>query len=272
MLMLGGTLLVPLGTLVITTGVYAPQLSGTGVVGLPTKANELRPATSDGDGLYFGGYVTNTAATLVEGTIISNVGVLGTTKPVLGPVATENITFETGVRYENVVAFTWDAGCESAEADISFTIDPPPDGENPNVEDGGITYIPLAANITYNTFNGSNGTTGILAQRLLVWSNATDDVLLQPFTFNNLGTGPSGGTLFFAIAGDKRYTASWPGNLSSLANSSNYWVSRVKCTPTFTWNVSSCSWDGSSMTDCAPTPGANTLWLDTVGLNFLSST
>jgi hypothetical protein len=255
-LMLGGTLLVPLGTLIITTGVYAPQSNGTGVVGVPTMANGQISTKNLFDGLFPGDdYASNTAAMLVICMIISNMGVLGKTSPVLGPVATVNITFETGVRYDNLIAFTWEAGCESAEADINFMLDQ---------EDADITYIPLIMNITFDT---SNATTGIGSNSLFVWSNWTGSDGAYPLT---PPTAPSGGTLFFAIAGDQQNTAKWPADLSTLTNSSHYWISRVKCTPTFNWTVSSCSWDGVSMGECIPSPGANTPWLDTASLEFLS--
>jgi hypothetical protein len=157
-LILGGTLLVPLSTLIVTTGVYALQSNSTGIVGIPTTANRLQPSNNDFfDGLFpSSDFASNTAAMQVISTIISNIGVLGKTSPVLGLVATVNIAFKTGVRYNNLAAFTWEARCESAKADINFML---------NQEDVDITYIPLIMNITFNT---SNTTTRIRLNKVSV--------------------------------------------------------------------------------------------------------
>jgi hypothetical protein len=106
-LILGGTLLVPLSTLIIIIGVYAPQTNGIGIIGVLTMANGQPSMNNLFNGIFLGGdYASNTAAMLVVGIIISNMGVLGKTSPILGLVAIVNITFKTGVRYDNLIAFT----------------------------------------------------------------------------------------------------------------------------------------------------------------------
>jgi hypothetical protein len=97
-------------------------------------------------------------------------------------------------------------------------------------ENNDITYILLIINITFDTLNAIKG---IGLNSLSVWSNWTDSNGLDGVIPLTPPTAPSGGMLFFAIAGDQQNTAEWPIDLLTLTNSSHYWISRVKCTPTF---------------------------------------
>jgi hypothetical protein len=79
-------------------------------------------------------------------------------------------------------------------------------------------------------------------------------------------------TTYYAVIGTIQETvnidmAQDSGSAVEVNNGS--WISRVACTPTFDWTVSSCLWKDGSMTDCHVTPGANVTLLDNVALDAL---
>jgi hypothetical protein len=48
------------------------------------------------------------------------------------------------------------------------------------------------------------------------------------------------------------------------------WVTRMKCTPTLHWTISSCTWDETNMENCTETPDQNVTALSVDGLNKLT--
>lgn len=257
-LMLAGMLLVPLGTLTVTTGTFVPQTGGRAVVGMPTYNNgyqimylDIMDAELYNNNL---NQFATTVATLVKSNIISQNGILSSTAAILGPMPTTNITFELGVQYQGVVAYKWDAGCESADDDIEF------------LSTGGIF-----GNFTFP--NGKLVEAFTWEPTMSIWSNATQSAGAM---FNMDGGSaltipiPYGGTLFFAVGVDQSEAASVPEDKTGLSFVNSTWISRIQCTPSLTWDIYSCIWNGTSMVSCQPTPGENVTALDTEGLDYLT--
>lgn len=76
-------------------------------------------------------------------------------------------------------------------------------------------------------------------------------------------------TTYWAIAG---VTSLLTGNNQSgdgLVVGPDIWVTTVKCNARMQYQVSRCQWDGTRMTKCTDTPGANTTELDVEGLDQL---
>jgi hypothetical protein len=79
-------------------------------------------------------------------------------------------------------------------------------------------------------------------------------------------------TTYYAVLGTTQETVNMDmaqDSDSAVDVNNGAWISRVACTPTFDWEVSSCLWKDGNMTDCHATPGANTTTLDTIGLDAL---
>jgi len=258
LLMLVGMLLVPLGTLTVTTGTYVPQTNGRAVVGMPTYDPDHQIMVLDimdtfQENIDLNQFAT-TVANVVKGDIVTQNGILSSTPAILGPVASTNISFENGVQYQGVVAYTWEAGCETAESDIGFEWD------------GG-----LSANFTFP--NGKKDNVAIYEPRMALWSNATQSAGAM---FNMDGGSsstvsiPYAGTLFFAVGIDQSEVASVPENKAGLSLVNSTCVSRIKCTPSLTWDIYSCIWNETSMQNCERTPGKNVTELDIEGLNYLT--
>lgn len=132
-LLAAGALLVPIGTLMVTTGPYAPQVAGTDVVGLPTlngngasldqelsdfpyASDEAVPDSAPADTFAWN------VANLASGTFISQPGNVSAYGATLGPVTTGNITFQTGVTYHGIVTYTWEPACEGPTDEITYFV------------------------------------------------------------------------------------------------------------------------------------------------------
>lgn len=254
-LMLVGAVLVPIGTLTITTGTYAPQTRHNSTVGLPAAFPEMVTSTMShsmgysGMGQFVPTYDANDffLAMIVDsykGSIISKRGLVESKPGDIGPASTLNITFETGVRYGGLITYHWNSGCEPAKNDIEYAIQ----------NKAGVPYV----NFTFpdGTINRSDEAT----LPVFLWSNGTSK------TANGI---PVGGSLFIAMTSILLPTSVITDN-SSLTIVNNIWIARIKCTPTWHWQVSSCIYDDNQMVNCTVTPGADTTQLDTVGLDALS--
>ncbi|KAF1996139.1 hypothetical protein P154DRAFT_566303 [Amniculicola lignicola CBS 123094] len=270
LLMLTGALLVPVGSLMVTTGLYAPKTAGLAVVGMPVafEGPQGMPAAwmgnlsasmgYDGTEPFVPNYDENDiflemVKTSTRGSIIDQTGIVQEVEAELGPISTGNITFQTGVQYNGIVTFKWDAGCENANDEISYTF---------GYTQGGSKYV----NFTFpdGTKNSTMYMWGGIMPIGFLWSNAT--------TKNARGF-PIGGTTYLAIQsmlGDSMLT-SLPSQFENpdMVFNNGTWISRVKCTPKLSWQVSSCNFDGRIMINCTKTDGNSAPALDTVGLNAL---
>jgi hypothetical protein len=276
LLMATGALLVPLGSLTVTTGLYAPKTHGHGVVGMPiafegppglppawvgnmsatmgyqagkTYEKPFVPSYDDGDVFLS---MVNDAA---QGAVIGQTGFssIKTQSAELGPISTGNISFKTGVQYNGIVTFEWDAGCVSAANDISYTI---------GYANSGNKYV----NVTWpdGTMN-STADLAIALPKSLTWNNGT--------TKSSAGI-PVGGTTFFAtesMLGDYMVAAlpKASNDSSEVVYDNGTWISRTKCTPRLSWQISSCVFDGHIMTNCTKDDESSMPVLDTVGLDNL---
>jgi hypothetical protein len=128
-LMAAGALIVPIGTLLVTTEEYSAPVRGTGVVGLPTKFGgamtlsiEIGTNFCSTKPCYptFGelDYFLTGAIDLFQGSLVRQSGVLPTVPSPLGPGATANLTYEEGVNYDGIITINWDSGCHYTD-DIS---------------------------------------------------------------------------------------------------------------------------------------------------------
>jgi hypothetical protein len=146
------------------------------------------------------------------------------------------------------VTFKWSSGCEATEA-ITYS--------------KGITYVEdddrdeLVFIVTFPTGDQS----ALELTRLnLVVANQTDGNDITTLYYAALGTFNDTVNL------DEARTA--PSIIIDV--DTKVWISRVACTPTLEWEVSSFIWRNSSMTEYQPAPSSNTTVLDTEGLGLLS--
>jgi len=234
-----GALLVPIGTLLITTGEFAPMGYDVGLVGQPTMSGamtmnieqfkNLSVAESD--------LFLSAVMDMFKGSLTARSGSIADTGDILGPISTPNITFETGVRYHGLVSYTWSSGCTVAE-DISYVAKEQP----------GEWWV----NVTFPDGSWNSGN---------VWE--PDAWMWADQQTRDSGRGPT----YFALSAAMNHTKHIPVDTTGLDFSNGVWISRVKCTPSMQWEVSSCVWNGSAMGNCNATPDANTTELDTKGLD-----
>ncbi|CAG9951522.1 unnamed protein product [Clonostachys rosea f. rosea IK726] len=261
------TLLVPVGTLTLTVGPYTHLESGTGVIGLPisradaayrnitalstamggTEETSFRPSLDKNDT-----FLAQAVYTFV-GNLVSQSALVNVDSGTLGPVPTHNLTFKYNTTYDGLVFFRWDAHCTAA-TEVSYTSHQQEDTTTYNftLPDGHVESIELLLQSS---------------QRLRLWSNVTE---------RDADTIPTGGTTYFLSATRSIPTTNETALLMKGADKSlvqtddGHWISRTKCTPSFDWTIGSCWFNGTTMTSCQPSPGANTSALDTDALDALS--
>ena len=258
--MLIGAVLVPLGTLTITTGSYVPPTPGVAVVGLPTMDSSAMQILSKSmgyngsDPFYPSLDSTDTflplLANAMKGAPLNRQLPPRLRSDIIGPGETMNISFMSETRYDGIVTFGWASNCRQAtDDDVAYKITRLNDSS-------------LFINVTW-----ADGTTseGKLADRPLLGTVVSDH-----WGKTRL---PAGGSLYTLQTSMKNFTLppSWSTNTPSVSeyNDQGVWISRLRCTPTMTWQVSSCVWDGLRMGDCLPLPQGNTTDLDTTGLDAL---
>jgi len=158
----------------------------------------------------------------------------------LGPTSTSNLTYDEGVRYDGIVTYTWSSGCQYTEA-ITYT----------DYQDGLDWYY----NITFP--NGAVVTRSDSYGSVMNVANVTND--------------DQSTTTYYAVTGriDETVNVEANQNVDYITIEGGSWISRVACTPTLDWEVSSCTWKNGSMSNCVSAPGANTTVLDNVGLDAL---
>ena len=263
-LMFTGAALVPIGTLTVTIASYSPRTLSEAVIGMPiiflpnsTSKNLLAtmgykrvgkfiPVYDDTD--VFLAMVLETS----RGTIINQSGMLRSTSAQLGPITTLNFKFETGVQYNSIVTYNWSPNCEMAQDEVPYYF---------GTSEVGIKFLQF-------TFpDGSRQDSymhGDLIAGMFLWNNATERAP------NHI---PIGGTTYIVtyskLANSSSTMFHW--QTPDITYDNGTWISRVKCTPKFSWQVSSCTFDGRVMENCTSTPGQNTTVLDTVGLDALSN-
>jgi hypothetical protein len=248
-LLVVGSTLVPIGTLLVYTGAYSAPLLGTAVVGMPTALHNMMImdiemnvgyGSSQSDTISSDNFFADLGIDLFKGDVIRQTGVITSTSQLLGPVATTNLTYEEDVRYDGIVTYEWASGCEYTES-ITFTEVTGTDEWMWNV-----------------TFPNGEESTG---------QDAWESKLLVA----NFTSGDSGITAYYATLGTVQETVNMDAALaeSGITVSNGSWISRVACQPTFNWKVSNCLWKNSSITDCYDAPGSNTTALDVEGLDAL---
>ncbi|KAM5350332.1 hypothetical protein ACJ41O_006837 [Fusarium nematophilum] len=263
-LILTRTLLVPVGTLILTVGPYSYLRPGQGVVGLPLSRADAAASNITALSTAMGGnqqdfqpslsrndtFLSQSVYTFV-GNLVSQSALVNVDSGVLGPVPTHNLTFQGNTTYHGLIFFEWDAHCEAA-TEVSYTSRQRGDNTTYNftLPDGHIESIELKG--------ASHG-----SQRLRLWNNATVDGI------------PRGGTTFFLSATRSIPTINETTLLDKGADKSlvqtkdGDWVSRTKCTPSLKWMVGSCYFNGTIMTSCKASPASNTSALDTEALDAL---
>ncbi|KAF7557818.1 hypothetical protein G7Z17_g481 [Cylindrodendrum hubeiense] len=231
-LILTRTLLVPVGTLILTVGPYTYFKTGSGVVGLPISPADaatgnitaLSTAMGGAEGYSFrpslgrnDTFLSQTIYTFV-GNLVSQSALVNVDSGILGPVPTHNLTFEHNTTYDGLVYFRWDAHCEAA-TEVSYT----------SHHQGG--------NTTYN-FTLPNGHVESIellsqnSQRIRLWNDATN---------GKSDKIPNGGTTFFLSATRSIPTINQTALLDKGADKSlvqtddGNWISRTKCTPSLRW-------------------------------------
>lgn len=249
--MAAGAFLVPIGTLLLFTGTYSHSARHTAFVGLPTAYEhmmrmsiEMNRLDTDNLGPTFEAFDSflQDVENLFVGGIIQQTGVLEEVSPFLGPKATSNLTYEEGVRYEGLIAFGWTSGCRMTED---------------------ITYVEKTE------------------QYVWMWnitlpdgSVCHEDAWESASCLTNITDATNTTTTYYAIVGVNEETVNLEAEgindtSSGITFENGSWISRVACTPTWKWEVSSCLFSNGTMTDCFATPGANTTELDSVGLDAM---
>jgi hypothetical protein len=249
--MAAGAFLVPVGTLLLFTGTYSRATPHIKSVGLPTAYNnmmimsiEMNRHGTDKQGPTFESidFFLQDVTNLFVGGILQQTGVLEKVGPRLGPVATTNLTYEEGVRYEGVVAFEWTSGCRETED---------------------ITYVEQTEQYAW-----------MWNITLPDGSMCHQDAWESALCLTNVTDVANTTTTYYAIVGVNEETVNLGAESINDTNSgitfeNGSWISRVACTPTWKWEVSSCLFSNGLMTDCFATPGANTTELDDDGLNAM---
>ncbi|KAJ4011151.1 hypothetical protein NW752_007313 [Fusarium irregulare] len=262
-LILTRTLLVPVGTLILTTGPYTHWRDGMGVVGLPeaakTNVSSLSAAMGGSSDFNFhpslsknDTFLSQTVFTFV-GSLVSQNALANVDSGILGPVPTHNLTFATNTTYQGLVFFNWTANCEAA-TEVNYTS---------YKDDGNTVYnFTLPDKSVESIELLSQG-----SQRIRLWSNATQHGEYKI---------PTSGTTYFlsatkAIPNINETALRNRGDDDSLVQTtSGDWISRTKCTPSLQWLVGSCTFNGTVMTQCVEMPNSNRTALDTDALNALS--
>jgi len=172
------------------------------------------------------------------GNIINQTGVIPETPSQLGPSSTSNLTYEDSKRYSGIITYIWDAQCSYTD-DIKYTKE--------------TTDLSWDFNIIF-----PNG------------DRYSKDAWLSALY---LSRQPSDNTTYFTVIGTDEETVNLAAavDASAISQANGSWISRVACTPTFSWQTSTCAWDERSvaMHDCTNEPGTNTTKLDTAGLDLV---
>jgi hypothetical protein len=122
---------VPLGTLMVTTARYMAQTNQRALVGVPLPETlpvihpsvpfldmsiyEGRPSYNLNFTNGIGDYFMSMAIAMFKGDMVQQAGLISATPKTLGPTATANITYESGVQYNGIVTFNWDANYTFAD-------------------------------------------------------------------------------------------------------------------------------------------------------------
>ncbi|KAF6784028.1 hypothetical protein CSOJ01_15812 [Colletotrichum sojae] len=258
------TSIVPVGTLLVTTGIHTTEdPEDTGVVGLPIMpaagSNVRRMAEVmgwDGQGTFYqtldenDDFLSQTVYTFV-GNFASQNALVNVSSGDIGPISTNNISFTANATYRGLILYHWDGKCEPA-LEIPYTTL----FNGPNV-----TYDftwPDSTNRTI-TFPPSRGTQG-----LLMWNDSPVSSHI-----NNISIS---GTTYFITVAPKNKISNYVYEMNETSPSLNmtdegHWISRTKCTPELSWEVGSCTFNGMIMTECVPDPGSNTVALDVEALD-----
>lgn len=256
------TSIVPVGTLMLTTGAYYENITGVDVVGMPILPSNDSSVTRlanamgwDGQGTFNqtlddnDNFLSRTVYTFV-GNIVSQSALVDVFSGVIGPIPTHNLTFNINTTYHGLILYHWDANCEAA-TQIPFTS----------------SLHGANASYTFTLPDSSNQTIDVTpkkqeSQSLRLWNSAANT------SINNV---PIGGTTYFISAGpSSSLKAETLTNDSSLTQTAEgHWISRTKCTPEFSWEVGACTFNGTLMTDCVGNPGSNTTAIDTAALDVL---
>ena len=267
LLLIAGAFLVPIGTLLVTTGVYGHAEQGLAVIGLPTFGSGMMTMEAQmGMGIFCGdktvcypelddedNFLMNAVA-YFEGQLIGQLGVLATPPALLGPVTSSNITLEDGFTYTGIVTYEWASNCAPATG-VSWS-------EVTTTDDWSVNF----------TFpDGSIQGNDVYDGKLFMWS--TSDIFVNTSaTGGNAGTIPIGGQTYLAVAGTMDGTKNIT-EAEALSNNITFtngvWISVAMCTPTFSWQVSTCTRQNGSWAACSAAPGQNTTELDNRGLGAL---
>jgi hypothetical protein len=267
LLLFAGAFLVPIGTLMVTTGNYEDPSIGTAVIGIPSVDSSMMTLSIE---MGMGGFCTNVTnchplmddidtvlmntVRLFEGDVIRQTGMLSnTTMERLGPIPTSNITLQEGVTYAGIVTYSWSSGCE-------YTTE--------------ISYVETEGDDSWNvnfTFpDGSVQGDDVWTGWMCMWSDSKTQVNTSDTTQIGTNSVPIGGNTYIAVAAT--IGASTPihdPQSQGVVLAGGTWISRVKCAPTLDWEVSTCTWRNGTWTDCSASPGQNTTALDNQGLENL---
>ncbi|KAF6808516.1 hypothetical protein CSOJ01_07465 [Colletotrichum sojae] len=259
------TTIVPVGTLLLSTGVHRENVPGFDVVGLPIMpdgdSNVRRLANAMGwneEGTFSqmldekDDFLSQTVFGFV-GNVVSQSALVDVFKGRIGPTSTHNITYNTNTTYNGLVFFHWDGKCEPA-LEIPYTT---------SVDNGNVTYSFTMPDSTINDIDlaATGGT-----QSLLMWNDAPNSTHINKM--------PISGTTYFISAApeDRLRNAKKNATTSSslIQTAEGNWISRTKCSPEFSWEVGYCTFNGTLMTGCDGAPGSNTTALDVEALDKLA--
>ncbi|KAJ0307194.1 hypothetical protein Brms1b_010082 [Colletotrichum noveboracense] len=259
------TSIVPVGTLMLTTGVFVENRPGFDVVGLPilpsddSSVRRLANAMGwDGNGTFSqtlndnDNFLAQTVYTFV-GNIVSQSALVDVFSGVIGPIPTHNLTFNSNTTYNGLLLYHWDANCEAA-LDVPYTT---------SLNGSNATYTFTMPDSSTQSINVSVQKRE--SQSLRLWNSRAN---------TSINGVPISGTTYFISAGPSsalNSKALTESNDTSLTQTKEgHWISRSRCTPEFRWEVGSCMFNGTLMTNCEGKPNTNTTALDTDALDKLA--
>lgn len=259
-LLISGATLVPVGTLMLTTGDFNAPAERTAVVGMPiVTQNDPFALVNDTTGLptvvnvmdeeklaqdLFLQPVVNT----IVGVMTQQMGKLSPVSHTLGPIPSANFTYEDGVIYHGVFTYTWQSSCQYTNETV-VSIEGDPYGDKAYFFNATVDFPDDSIPPQQMAFPG-----------LVMYNTTVPEAKgLDANTFVS----------YFVVGGVDNYTVNWDSLPSGAKHTDRAWISSFKCTPSFDWHVGSCIYRNGSMTSCVPTPGKNVTLLDEASLNLL---
>jgi hypothetical protein len=272
-LMIVGWLLVPIGTLAVTTGSFIPTTVGNATVPMPTTNGSVcplhatmntaaNPANITGfhPALNSSDMFLELAAGAFQGNLLGRSDQLPEIPREIGTMPHLSMSFTPDVTYHSIVTYPWAGNCEDAGDEVTYTME----------QQGVLKYV----NFTFpdGSVQGTalDPTQATKYSRMFFWTSESPESsdIQRRNSVNYYAVAALQGT---SLSMEYDTQLSNEPNSTGILLDHGIWIARTKCQPTLSWRVSTCTWDGSFMRNCVPDKmGRNIKGLDTVGLDALT--